>query len=590
LIQHRDKDLAVVRGMVSAKMKDETSTQGIAWKEWSKEAFEEAGRSGKLVLLDLSADWCHWCHVMDRTTYSDPEVIETVNRELVPVRVDIDARPDVSERYNRGGFPTTAFLSDRGESIWGATYIPPKDMKRIVAGVLAAKASGEIEEALEKSRMMYLDVKEAAPHASPVDEGLVDALFEDIFATYDTEHGGFGLYPKFPHPDVLDLLLLRHLLTGEEEVTDAIQTTIERMTRGLYDDIEGGVFRYSVTRDWREPHYEKMLQTNAGFLRNLAAAHRVFKNAEYEDTAAGVARFMLSTLRDESSGGFRGSQDADEKYYGLSASERTRARRPPVVPTVYGGWNAEAVSALIDAGTTFHRKEWLDAAEGGWDYTMARLWNRDLGLIRHQEDVELYLFEDQVAFLEALLSVYSLKGRPELLELASELVSRIDMHFAHPEGGFVDIVNDPDAVGELGERRRPLVANSKYARLLAILSVAAHDPRLSGRPSHILDSFSKKELEAHGLFAAEYLISWQVLREGAKVVSVRAPGEDDVLSNAFLAAARSVHNPAVLCTPDPEAGPSSEGAVICTTTGCSEPILDPSEVASRIRVAKAEQV
>jgi len=451
--------------MVSAKMNVKTSGPGIAWRKWSKEAFEEASCSGKLVLLDLSAEWCHWCHVMDRTTYSDPEVVETVNREFVPVRVDIDARPDISERYNRGGFPTTAFLSDRGESVWGATYIPPKDMKRIMAGILSAKASGEVADALERSRMTYLDVESGAGRAEPADEGLVDDLFEDIFAAYDAEHGGFGLYPKFPHPDVLDLLLFRHLRTGDEEAANAVRNTIARMTRGLYDEVEGGIFRYSVTRDWSEPHYEKMLETNAAFLRNLVAAYKVFGDPKYEETASGIARFLLHTIRDTKSGGFRGSQDADEEYYKLSAAERARRNAPIVVHAVYGGWNAEAVSALVEAGTVFRKKEWLDAAIGGWDFALSRLWNGDLGLMRHEEDGDLYLFEDQVSFLDALLSVYSLTGGSELLELGNELISGIETHFSHHDGAYADITRDVDAVKDSVARLGSAIEHWEPTRL-----------------------------------------------------------------------------------------------------------------------------
>ncbi len=571
-------------------MNVDTGASRIAWRDWSKEAFDEAKNRGKLVLLDLSADWCHWCHVMDRTTYSDPDVIETINSEFVPVRVDIDARPDLSERYNRGGFPTTAFLSDKGESVWGATYIPPKDMKRIMAGILSANASGEIAKALEKSRTMHLDVAKSAGSHDPVGASFVDALFEDIFATYDVEHGGFGLYPKFPHPDVLDILLLRHLMTGDEEVARAVRHTIARMTEGLCDKVEGGVFRYSVTRDWSEPHYEKMLETNAGFLRNLASAYKVFGSPEYKETASGIAGYLLNMLRDNKSGGFHGSQDADEEYYRLSADKRAERKGPAVVRAIYGGWNAEAVSALAEAGAVFRNRIWLDAAVGGWDYALSRLWNEDMGLTRHEEKRELYLFEDQVSFLDALLSIYSLTGRTDLIELGSELVSGIERHFAHPDGGYADILNQRDAVGELGERRRPLAANSKYARLLALFSAASHNQQIGEMPSRILRSFSRSELEAHGLFAAEFLVAWHVLDEGAKVASISVESEAEVFSNHLWRAARSVHNPAVLCAIDAEARHGRKGAVICTAAGCSDMISSPDFLMQRLMVARTNQV
>lgn len=580
---------AFTRGMVSAKMKEEAGTPGIAWREWSKEAFDEARNTGKLVLLDLSADWCHWCHVMDRTTYSDPEVIEAVNSGFVPVRVDIDARPDISERYNRGGFPTTAFLSDRGESVWGATYIPPKDMRRIIVGILSAKSSGEVADALEKSRMVRPSAPRGTGSADPVDDGLWEAVFEDIFATYDVEHGGFGLYPKFPHPDVLDLVMLRYQLTGDEGLAEAATHTIKRMTNGLYDKVEGGVFRYSVTRDWNEPHYEKMLETNACFLKNLTTAYKVFGSAEHAETASGVARFLLDILRDRSSGGFHGSQDADEEYYRHPAELRALRNRPAVVRVVYGGWNAMAVSALVEAGAVFRSRDWLDAGMGGWGYALSRLWNQDMGLMRHEDHVDLYLFEDQVSFIEALLSVYSVTGSAELLELGQQLVRGVEGHFAHPDGGYADIVHEPDAIGELSERRRPLVANSRYARLLALLSVAAHDQGLAERPRRILSSFSRWDLEAHGLFAAEYLISSHVLDAGAKVVTIHADGGPDPLSNSLWSAAKRAHNPAVLCAIGTEGRARGGGATICTSSGCSEVIKTPEELTRRLRVERARQ-
>lgn len=570
-------------------MKSETNAPEIAWREWSKEAFDEARASGKLVLLDLSADWCHWCHVMDRTTYSDPEVIRTVNREFIPVRVDIDARPDISERYNRGGFPTTAFLSDQGESVWGATYLPPRDMKRILEGILSAKASGEVAEALNRSRAARPEPSRQTVEKGPVDEGVVYSLIEDILATYDVEHGGFGLYPKFPHPDVLELLLLRHLRTGDEGMAEAVRHTISSMTRGLFDKVEGGVFRYSVTRDWTEPHYEKMLDTNAGFLRNLVAAHKVFRSPEYEETARGVVRFLLETLRDEASGGFFGSQDADEEYYRLPAHKREQGDRPAIVRAIYGGWNSEAVSALAEAGAVFGRREWTDAAVAGWEYSVSRLWDNDMCLIRHEERNDLYLLEDQVSFLDALLSVYSLGGGAHLLELGHRLVSGIEKHFRHHNGGYADILSEEDAIGELGERRRSLVTNSRYARLLALFSAAAHDEDLAREPERILGSFSRKDLEMYGLFAAEFLIAWHVLREGARTVTIVAEGGADMTSNDLWLAAKAVFNPAVICSPSPDPHPGQGGATICTATGCSGMVSDPEELGRRITVTRRSQ-
>ena len=109
----------------------------IRWRPWGEPAFAEARRLGRPVLLSLSAVWCHWCHVMDETSYSDPRVIAAVNEHFVPVRVDNDRHPDVNRRYNMGGWPTTAFLAPSGDVLTGGTYLPPDQMLESLARVKA---------------------------------------------------------------------------------------------------------------------------------------------------------------------------------------------------------------------------------------------------------------------------------------------------------------------------------------------------------------------------------------------------------------------------------------------------------------------
>ena len=576
-------------------MKKKTGSSGIAWREWSKESFEEANTSDKLVLLDLSAEWCHWCHVMDSTTYADRAVVETINGNFIPVRVDIDERPDISERYNRGGFPTTAFLSGRGESVWGATYIPPADMKRIMASILSAKASGEIAAALEMSRLQHIDVPKATVKKTPSDRNFVDSLFEDIFSTYDVEHGGFGHYPKFPHPEVLDLLMLRCAQSGDWRVAEAVVHTIDRMTEGLFDAVEGGIFRYSVTRDWSQPHYEKMLETNLGFMRNLVRASVSLGRPEYEATARGVAKYLLNTLRDGGSGGFFSSQDADETYYRLNQDERASRAAPPVVHAIYGGWNSEAVAVLSEAGALLGEREWIQAAKDAWEYNMSRLWDPKMGLLSHAEGKRLFLFEDQVSFLEALLAIYELTGDDALLELGEDLTRGVKAHFSHPEGGFADIMSDTGAVGELAERRRPLVSNSKWARARALLAVASSDPEPTRASRDVIDSFSHEEVEMYGLFSSSYAIAWSVLEEGPSVVEVRSERADDPAANELWTAAKRVLKPSVLVVmkshgSDLPARARRATASVCTSDGCSVQMRDPKMLVEKLKGVQPSQV
>ena len=570
----------------------------IGWREWSTEAFDEATKSDKLVLLDLFAPWCHWCHVMDKTTYSNPEIIRTINEKFVPVRVDIDRRPDISERYNRGGFPTTAFLSDRGESIWGRTYVPPDDMKRIMTSILASKESGEVDKALESERMQFLDVSKALERKESADPIFVNAVFEDIFSTYDVQWGGFGGNQKFPHPDVIDLLLYKYMEDQDRELSDAVASTLDHMTAGLFDKVEGGVFRYSVTRDWREPHFEKMLEANLGFLRNLVHAHQVLGQERFADTAKGVAKYLLGVLRDHETGGFFSSQDADEDYYRLPAAERGRSTPPKVVSDIYSRWNCEAVSTFIEAGVLLGEGSWVDAGKAAWKCSIDHHWNPGLAMVRHRKGEELYLFEDQVSFFGALMSMIELTPADdiaEMLEMGEAIIGGVNKAFVHPDGGYGDVMIRKDAVGELVEPRRSIVSNSRWARSSALFGVITFKPERTDATRDILMSFHPKQVQANGLFAAPYVLAWWTLERGTQLVEIHGAKDKDMTSVPLWTEAKRAMNLGTMVMSARQVGPeiprpSKPFAVVCRSTGCSKEIDDPRTLFSKLREPRAGQV
>ncbi len=569
----------------------------ILWKDWSRDAFKEARDSNKLVLLDLSAEWCHWCHVMDNTTYSDSRVIKMVNERFIPIRVDIDKRPDISERYNRGGFPTTAFLSDQGEPLWGSTYIPPDDMVGVLDAMLSAKDKGEVKAALDQRQTQHLNPSKSREDSETVDAEFVDAIFEDIFITYDPEWGGFGMEPKFPHPSAIDLLIERYASSRDQELAEAVRSTLDHMTVGLYDEVEGGVFRYSVSRDWKVPHYEKMLETNVGFVRNLTRAYVVLGDKRYEDTALGVADYVLDTLRDEESGGFYSSQDADEEYYVLDAAGRDQRQRPKVIKEVFSGLNCRAVSALIEAGTILDRKEWTQAAKQALDFTITRQWNVNSGLVRHRESEELYLFDDQVDFLEALLSAAETQSDLELaqtLDLAAGLVRGVHAAFAHSEGGFGDVTRNPDAVGRLAEPERSISANSRWARLASLVGIATADLELMDMSWSVLKSFSRRTVQMNGIFAADYVQAWDSLRLGPLSVELHGLDGDGFVEEPLWRSAKVAMNPGTIVLKARKTMLEMKAprpfAVVCSRGGCSKEIFEPGELASKLKPDPRSQI
>ncbi|MGH7775876.1 MAG: DUF255 domain-containing protein, partial [Candidatus Dormibacterales bacterium] len=233
----------------------------IGWRQWSASAFEEARASDRPILLSISAVWCHWCHVMDETTYSSQPVIDLIGARFVPVRVDNDVRPDINQRYNMGGWPTTAFLTPGGDLLTGATYLPPDQMVSALQQVsrLYEEKKPEIAGRVLEGRKR--SATQIAASAGSLEPGLVDEVLEAAERAYDPLYGGFGTAPKFPQPELLSFLAEQSVRRDRQDLMEMVRETLRHMAEGgTYDHVEGGFYRYSTTQDWSVPHFEKMLE------------------------------------------------------------------------------------------------------------------------------------------------------------------------------------------------------------------------------------------------------------------------------------------------------------------------------------------
>jgi uncharacterized protein len=303
--------------------------QPVDWHEWGEEAFARARAENKPILLDIGAVWCHWCHVIDRESYENPEIAAMINELYVPVKVDRDERPDVDSRYQsaisaisgQGGWPLTAFLTPDGKPFFGGTYFPPEDamgrpgFKRILASIAEAfktrrtevnTSAVALEEAIAKS-----EVFRAA--RGDFDPGIVDAVLESVLHLFDELHGGFGQLPKFPHASAVDLLLERYQTTHDPHLLLVAERTLEGMALGgVYDQIGGGFHRYSVDERWCVPHFEKMTYDNSELLKNFLHGYQVTHKVLFRETGEGIISWVNEVLSDQDRGGFYGSQDADQ--------------------------------------------------------------------------------------------------------------------------------------------------------------------------------------------------------------------------------------------------------------------------------------
>jgi uncharacterized protein YyaL (SSP411 family) len=198
----------------------------VSWLQWNEESFKKAKELDKPILLGISAVWCHWCHVMDQTTYSDSEVARLIEDKFVPIRVDRDQRPDIDKRYNMGGWPSTAFLTPDGEILTGGTYIPPQQMKALLEHIsrFYKKNKNNLE-----SRIKELEKEKTEPPS--IEYGLdrevflsvIDGLTLEIASQFDSLHGGFGNAPKFPHSGALRLALLQHHMQGHKAAINIVK-------------------------------------------------------------------------------------------------------------------------------------------------------------------------------------------------------------------------------------------------------------------------------------------------------------------------------------------------------------------------------
>jgi len=308
--------------------------QPVKWHEWGEDAFARAKAEDKPVLLDIGAVWCHWCHVMDRESYENPETAKLINEHFVAVKVDRDERPDVDTRYQaavsaisgQGGWPLTAFLTPDGKPFFGGTYFPPEDrhgrpgLPRVLLTMIEAfhqkrdevnDSAGSVIAAIEHNESFMGRAGNPGPE-------LVAKLVDSALKQFDARSGGFGSQPKFPHSGAIDLLMdvsSRSALPDTEmaaKAKTAALVTLEKMSRGgIYDHLAGGFHRYSVDEYWVVPHFEKMAYDNSELLKNYVRAFRNFAEPQSARVAKEIIRWIDEWLSDRERGGFYSSQDAD---------------------------------------------------------------------------------------------------------------------------------------------------------------------------------------------------------------------------------------------------------------------------------------
>ncbi len=478
----------------------------VEWRPWGRAAFEEAGAERVPVLLAIGPRWCPGTAAMTRGAYADPRVADVLDDRFVPIRIDADERPDIGERYGLGAWPTTAFLTPDGDVLGGETYATAARMRDLlprVADAFAAQRDAIAE------RGAAPDVRPVVPVAASPDPDVEAWLGDRLLAQFDEQHGGFGAGAKRIHAAALELAW-RRARDGDEAFAAVVDHTLHAMAwGGLYDETNGGVFRYCARRDWTAPATEKLLDVNAEALRLFLLSD----DDGCLDRAVGLVGYVRRTLADltPDHAGFFASQQGDPGYYRPRAGGDAPAGAPPPVDrAVYADGTALMARAFAAASETLGDSSLLEFAVEAMEYVVAGTYERGGGIAHRagSRSGVRGLLADQVRASAALLDLHDLTDREAYLDAAREL-----MHFALHRlwdtaagGGFLDRVHGPSDVGLLREPMRPFAANCEAARVLLRLARITADPDLHERAADVLASQTAMA-RAHGVDAAPYALA-----------------------------------------------------------------------------------
>jgi uncharacterized protein YyaL (SSP411 family) len=424
---------------------------------------------------------------MDRTTYADPEVASLVHDRFVAVRVDTDRRPDINERYNLGGWPTTAFLTADGALITGGTFLAADRMTGVLTRVSTAFVPRSLDLSGPAREARGLAEAEGEGGAEYAEHADVAELTDAIFAAFDEEHGGFGVEPKFPHTAPLHLAMALFREDGDDRWRRIVQRSLDAMADGgLWDATSGGFYRYCTTRGWQLPHTEKLLETNADLLRAYAEAAILFGRDVDRDRCAAIAGFVTTVLRAEA-GGYRGS-DADRM--------------------LYMDGNAKAAGALLGAAAILDDSALAREALASFERVILLCYKPGAGLAHYSDGVARVrgLVGDQIYTAGALLDAHDVSALEPYKMMAEELT-----HVAVRElwdeagGGFFDRAGHESDIGLLRTRRKPFVVNAEAASMLVRLERTSGDAGFHARAEGALRAASA-QLAGQGPLAAHYVL------------------------------------------------------------------------------------
>jgi len=321
----------------------------VDWYPWGEEAFRKARKENKPIFLSIGYFTCHWCHVMERESYSDPAVAAILKQNFVSIKVDREERPDIDRLYiayveattGSAGWPLNVVLTPERKPFFGGTYFPPDQLRSLLEKVSDSwsKQQDSITQTAGRAAQQLIQMVSKQPTAAgDLRPAIFDQAYRQISSAYDGTNGGFGGAPKFPRPVALCFLLRYFARTGQRDALEMTLNTLRAMERGgIHDQLGGGFHRYSTGVTWLVPHFEKMLYDQAQLAIVYTEAYQITHDRFYANTARSILDFALREMH-QPRGGFASAEDADS---------RIAHGKPETSEGVFYIWTAKEIESVL---------------------------------------------------------------------------------------------------------------------------------------------------------------------------------------------------------------------------------------------------
>ena len=611
-----------------------TTQPTITWQPWSDDVFARAKAENKFVLMDLQAVWCHWCHVMDESTYRDPRVIALINQRYIAVKVDQDSRPDIANRYEDYGWPATVVFNATGnEIVKRRGYIEPDPMASMLQAIIDDPTPGP-------SVQPDTDIRAASNAGLTKDQR--DQLADNIKRLYDDQNAGWAGATKFVDADVLEYCA-RLAAHGDARADTMARQTLTANLK-LLDPAWGGVYQYSTDGDWLHPHFEKIMSYQADDLRTYARAYSIYHtptpgsertrddpdssansanqsgSSEYPSTslrtglrtrrgedeptsylhaAQSIHRYLTTFLLNPD-GAFYTSQDADlhpgehsTAYFALDDPQRRALGVPRIDTHIYSRENGWAIAALVAYANTTGDADALSQATRAANWIIAHRSLEAGGFSHNEHDAAGPYLGDTLAMGRAFLALHAATADRDWLDRAESAARFIATHFAHSNSlGVVTAAQH----GPL--RPRPQldenVAVARFARLLYAYTAREEHQQLADRAMRYLaspDIINTRHWLVGGILLADQEMNGEPLH-----VTIVGKKNDALARDLYATARATPRSYLRLEWYDPSEGPlprmdvqypklPTAAAFICTGTRCSSPAKDVQSLRQKLTSA-----